>query len=424
MPPERIAFLGIFGSGNLGNDASLEAMLQFVRRARPDAKLTCVCPQPAEVRQVYGIDAVRMSWPGFATPWFRVLNTLLFRLPTRIVNLIRAVIHARRFDLIIIPGTGIFDDFGEGPWGVPLGLFRWCLACQLTRKPLALVSIGAGPIHHPVSRWFMLKSAAIARYRSYRDALSRNYMKSVGFDSQADPIYPDLAFGLHAPQAAKARDGAPPGDTLTVGLGIMTYYGWRNDTEKGAALFDAYLLKLQAFLTELLQRGYRVRLLLGDRVDQLALTTLMQRVQTAMPGLAADRLSAPEAASLGELMSIIAETDVVVATRFHNIVGALSMGKPVISIGYAQKNDVLLGQMGLSEFCQSIERLDVDLLRRQFDRLIAEREHHARAIWAKTDELRRQLGAQEAVITELLLGRPGGTPAQAPAPHASAEPCV
>jgi polysaccharide pyruvyl transferase WcaK-like protein len=30
----------------------------------------------------------------------------------------------------------------------------------------------------------------------------------------------------------------------------------------------------------------------------------------------------------------------------------------VISIGYAQKNDMLLGEMGLSEFCQHIERLN------------------------------------------------------------------
>lgn len=403
MRPERIAFLGIFGSGNLGNDASLEAMLQFVRQARPDAKLTCVCPGPEEVRRLYGIDAVRLSWHGFATPWFRALNTLLLKLPTRIVNFVRAVSHVTRFDLIIIPGTGIFDDFGEGPWGVPLGLFRWCLASRLARKPLALVSIGAGPIHHPVSRWFMLKAAAMARYRSYRDAFSRDYMKSVGFDSHADPIYPDLAFGLHAPTPAPAKNGTPRSNTLTVGLGVMSYYGWRNDTEKGAALFDAYLDKLQSFLTELLERGCRVKLLLGDRVDQLALTTLLQRVQAAMPGVSEDRLSAPKAASLGELMAIIAETDVVVATRFHNIVGALSMGKPVISIGYAQKNDVLLGQMGLSEFCQHIERLDVDLLREQFDRLVANRDVYAEAIQVKTDTLRRQLGVQETALRKLLL---------------------
>ena len=28
---------------------------------------------------------------------------------------------------MIEPGTGILDDFGEGPYGMPFDLFGWCL---------------------------------------------------------------------------------------------------------------------------------------------------------------------------------------------------------------------------------------------------------------------------------------------------------
>ena len=49
-------------------------------------------------------------------------------------------------------------------------------------------------------------------------------------------------------------------------------------------------------------------------------------------------------------MHQMAETRIVVATRFHNVVCALKMKKPTISIGYASKNDVLLAEMGLAEF--------------------------------------------------------------------------
>jgi hypothetical protein len=41
--PMRIGLFGLFGCGNAGNDGSLEAMLAFLRRVRPEAELTCFC---------------------------------------------------------------------------------------------------------------------------------------------------------------------------------------------------------------------------------------------------------------------------------------------------------------------------------------------------------------------------------------------
>src|SRR4051794_465105 len=41
----RVVLFGLFGSGNSGNDASLEAMLTFLRRW-PGMDITCVCYAP------------------------------------------------------------------------------------------------------------------------------------------------------------------------------------------------------------------------------------------------------------------------------------------------------------------------------------------------------------------------------------------
>ena len=41
-------------------------------------------------------------------------------------------------------------------------------------------------------------------------------------------------------------------------------------------------------------------------------------------------------------MQQIAEVEVVVASRFHNVLLALLLGKPVVSIAYNQKNDALM----------------------------------------------------------------------------------
>ena len=57
------------------------------------------------------------------------------------------------------------------------------------------------------------------------------------------------------------------------------------------------------------------------------------------------------------------------ATRYHNVICALKLGKPTISIGYAKKNAVLMEDMGLPEFWQYADSLDVGKLIEQFTKL-------------------------------------------------------
>jgi polysaccharide pyruvyl transferase WcaK-like protein len=97
-------------------------------------------------------------------------------------------------------------------------------------------------------------------------------------------------------------------------------------------------------------------------------------------------------------MDRMAKTDIVVATRFHNVVAALKLGLPVVSIGYASKNDALLAEMGLAEFCQHIEELNVDRLIQQFSTLLAARAEHGRRIRDRVDVYRRRLDEQDDLL--------------------------
>src|SRR5690606_2199071 len=123
---------------------------------------------------------------------------------------------------------------GGRPFGMPLALLAWCLVARLRGAWIAFVSIGAGPIHHPVSRWLMRSAVAMADYRSYRDAVSKEFMTRIGFDTRDDAVYPDIAFKLPAP--ASVRPQRPDG-RLVVGVGVMTYQGWRDDPDRGAPIY-------------------------------------------------------------------------------------------------------------------------------------------------------------------------------------------
>jgi polysaccharide pyruvyl transferase WcaK-like protein len=263
---------------------------------------------------------------------------------------------------------------------------------RLRGRKIAFVSVGAGPIRHPVSRWLMKSAARMAAYRSYRDLISKKFMESIGVKAQNDPVYPDLAFRL--PNPAKMARLAEGG--LTVGLGVMAYYGWGADGDQ--KIYELYVSKLTTFAVWLLNKGYRIRLLVGEHTDQRAVIDISKSIAERCGPMPADRLSADTPRSLHDLMRQMVAVDAVVATRFHNVLCALKVGTPTISLGYAEKNDVLMASMGLGEFCHHVERFDVDLLIQEFTKLMEQREAYEHILRERGAGLRSQLEQQERFL--------------------------
>jgi len=285
---------------------------------------------------------------------------------------------------------------------MPAVVAIWCASARLRRRKTAFVSIGAGPIVHPVSRWLFKAAARIVHYRSYRDAKSKEFLRSIGLKVDRDPIYPDLAFGLPPPAAPTARPG--PQKPATIGVGVMRYHGWRSNKQQGAEIYQAYLGKLVQFVTILLDKGLHVKLLVGDKSDKAAVKDVLAGLDLARPDYPRTAVLVPERTnSLHDVMLQMSDTDFVVATRFHNIICALKMKKPCISVGYAQKFDVLMAEMGLGQFCQHIERLDVDLLTAQLEELMSNEAIYRQALDKVNKEYQQRLSLQEDTLSRSIL---------------------
>src|SRR5581483_3166008 len=59
----KIALFGNFGTGNLGNDCTLQAMLWNLRTHVTGAEITCICPNPETVASTYNIPAFPIRAP-------------------------------------------------------------------------------------------------------------------------------------------------------------------------------------------------------------------------------------------------------------------------------------------------------------------------------------------------------------------------
>jgi len=401
----RVAFFGLLGSGNLGNHGSLDAMLAFVRARYPDAEISCVCSGPEELERRYGIPSVAITWYQAHGPGRSRLDSVARKVFGKVADVARMPRLLRRYDVVIVPGMGVFETTLElRPWGWPYALFLMSLSARLTGAKSAFVNVGANVARERSLRWLFTGAARLASYRSYRDDYSRDAMRQMGLDTSRDEVYPDLAFAL--PEPTPVSSGRPQ---RTVGLGVMAYHGTNADRARADEIYAAYTAKIVEFARWLVDAGYRIRLVTGDPSDQSVVEAVFDDLRRTRPGLVEERLIGEQAGSLGELMEQLAGVDVVVASRYHNVLSALKLSKPTISISYGTKSDILMEQMRLAEFRQPIQSLDVARLIGQFRALEARAATVVPAMRAKNAEYAASLERQYDVLSAALFATGTGS---------------
>ncbi|KJF72827.1 polysaccharide pyruvyl transferase family protein [Agrobacterium arsenijevicii] len=391
----RITLLGQFGSGNSGNDGSLEAMLLYLRRMRPDADLLCICASPTVVSAKFNIRSMGVGGPPLTNVWMKRLDKLLGRLPRRLMLFVSSLFHFDKVDLMIIPGTGILDDFQEKWFGWPFVVFCWCLVARLRNTQIAFVSIGAGPMKSLLSRWFLRSAAQMASYRSYRDDFSLNYMKAIGVDVSRDHRYPDIAFDLPvpAPRRERSADGV-----MRIGVGVMDYRGWRHNDPEAAKIYKAYIHKLSRLVSWMIGEGHRITLVMGDVTDRVACADLMFLLTDMLSENELSQIEISSAATLHDIMQQMAAIDLAVVSRYHGVVCSLKLGNPTISIGYARKFDDLMHDFDQQKFARHIDTFEVEEIIELVKEILADAEAVRQRIAIANERFQRQLSEQQALL--------------------------
>ncbi|WP_030559362.1 polysaccharide pyruvyl transferase family protein [Streptomyces aureocirculatus] len=386
--PARVGVFGLLGSGNLGNDGSLEAVLGYLRAAHPEAVVDALCGGPEVVAARYGIPATQLHWYRGEYRTASRAGSIAGKGLGKLVDVFRTAAWVRRHDVVIVPGMGVLEaTLPLRPWGFPYSLFLLCASGRLTRTPVALVGVGAAAIRDRPTRALVRWSARLAAYRSYRDTLSRDAMREMGVDTGRDEVYPDLAFALPAPSPA-----TPSG---TVCVGVMDFHGGNDDRARAEEIHRRYLEGTTRFVRALVEDGRPVRLLTGDACDTPVVDAILDAVNSPL-------VTAAEAGSLADLMKETAAADTVVATRYHNLVCALRAGTPTLAIGYAAKSDALMDRMGLGAYCHPAREIDADRLLEQFRSLEKHAAEARRTLTEHNEAAARQLARQFADLTTAL----------------------
>jgi polysaccharide pyruvyl transferase WcaK-like protein len=405
----KIVFFGVFGSQNLGNECTLQATMYNIHKALPDATFTCLCTVPEETELRHNIPAFAAHreypawldsqlWSGRRSRLMKLLRKILFRIPLELIHWTKGFKVVKGSDMLIVPGTQVVSDYVTGPFSWPYDIFKWSIIAKLCKARLLFLNIGVGPIYHPLSRWFIKASLNFSDYRSYRDIASKQYVEKMGPCRGCDLVYPDLAFSLQSALLPARQNVGKQRPVFGIGLKDYLGPGGLRDRHNNRTYRD-YLNTLGDLVAWLCERKYMVRVIIGDvlydsGVKQDFMELLHERGLMNQEG----QIVNEPVFTVKHLLSQIAAIDFLVTSRFHNLVLALMLNKPVVCLSDHGKLDSLMSEIGLTDYCLPLANLDFDDL---IDRVV-KLERNAEAlrpyIKQKTEEYRRTLDEQYSLI--------------------------
>jgi len=397
----KIAFFGIFGIQNLGNECTLQAIVYNARKRMSDGQFCAISYNPSDTRQRHALAAFPITNQDFSKvrpgKLARVLRILFKRPFGELRDWLRAVRNLRGTRLVIMTGTGMLTDYSTTAFSFPYDVFRWTAAARLAGCKVRFVGVGVGPMYQSLSRLLIRSALRLADYRSFRDEFSKNRIAKI-FDSSNDHVFPDLAFSLPSSIFPARRDCAR--QKPQIGLGVMEHRDIHLRTsDQQREVYSAYLDKMCDFVEWLVQHDYQVRILQGDAKHDGATRTEL-RARLAQRGIRYENSGIFDegGSSVEEILDQISRVEIVVSPRFHNLLLGLMMNIPAISLSYDPKSDALLEGMGLGKYRQEIFELDVQLLIQHVTEIQARMREIRPVIAGKADEYRRLLDRQYDLI--------------------------
>jgi len=290
---------------------------------------------------------------------------------------------------LVISGGGQLTEQG-GPWAFPYTIFKWILLAKFARVKRVFLNVGAGPLTHPLSRFFAKRALLAGDYVSFRDGQSQALTQEIGFKERS-LVFPDCAYSLEVP--ATDISSFEKRERPVVGIAPFPYGDPRLGGAEGTRIiYEDFIAKCAVFASGLIRRSYSLTLFATDiGIDPLAIEDLQTALRNrhSVTGLAYDSVK-----STKELLAAMNKMDYVVTCRFHGVVLAHLLNKPVLAISHHPKVMDLMKNLGLSKYCADIRKFDANLLTDTFDSLVRDKDEIKNRMAEKLSRYKVELAIQ------------------------------
>lgn len=410
----KIVLLTPYWGGNLGDAAIQEAAINNIRRRHPDAEICLVTLNPETTCKLHNLSSFPITLFAVTNYSNRLANKshnnesniyisqkyglisqaktfikrvpVLFTILKKAVRLFRAFVRwpnlifleichflkARRFtkgsSLLIVSGGGQLDDYWGGAWGHPYALVKWGLIAKAVSAKYIFLSVGTCTLDSKLSTYFIRIALRLANYRSYRDQTSKRLLEHMFF-THKDEVYPDLAFSYEKVKMTSCKKKTD--NRKIVGVNPIAYLSQHSWPQKDEMVYKAYLKNLVDFIKNIIQQDYSLLLFSTDTPDRQVINEIVDMLSKDLSIGLADRILQPLTGTLNELFDELTKLNYVVASRLHGIILSNLVCNPVLAISYDRKVDTYMADIGLSEYCLDIHKLESISLMNTFASLVS-----------------------------------------------------
>lgn len=451
--PLRIALLTPYSGANLGDGAIHDAIIKNLLDYRNDIEFVSIVGEPRTTSAIHGYPAITMTgkhgrWisprsivKGSASdkpnsshprgaggqdgstvvtsrpPWlnrawlaakdlpaFGSILTSLLRVTRTIWNcryepehVVRSLLHARRFDLILVCGGGQLDDSWGGAWAHPYVLFRWAAIAELTGTPYAIASVGVGSISSRLSRFFIRTACAWADYRSFRDIGSRERLSNWTF-TQQDAIVPDFAYSVPVKTNSVLANPKP---IARIAVSPIRFGAHRRSASDPDRIYRDYLSTLARFAFTVTDSAQEVVFFTSSSDDHVALKHLFAEMRRLRPALDPATLVTLPSEGSSALIAALSDVDVVVASRLHSVVLGQRVGCATLAISFDQKVNAHMSLFDQQESVLDVSNLTLNTLIDRYQDLLDNIAPVRSSVFQRAEFLAAQVHKQYPILIKM-----------------------
>lgn len=388
--------------GNRGAEAMLETSVGRIRERYPDARFSVFSYYPEKDRALIRDKTVTVH---SSTPAYLVLvlfpmsllAALFARLGGRVPRPFPRSVRELADSAALVDLAGVSFIDGREKF-LPFNILT-ILPAMLLGTPVFKFAQALGPFKNPVNRFSarLLRRCALVVPRG---EVTLSHMESIAFPASLMHPAPDVAFLFEGEDALSAEGGTEAAsiaekaaELRTSGCKVVGLCPSAVLASKAVKEGWDYIGFMAAVADGLLADGHAVLLFpnatrAGSEKYRNNDLPVIAEIATRITCDDRDRILAVGGdMNAAAIRQVLEGCTCAAVSRFHAMVGALSIGVPVAVVGWSHKYLEVMKQFGLDEFVFDYSAHDPEALRGVIERLIEERAQRATDIRDRLPEV-------------------------------------
>jgi len=280
-------------------------------------------------------------------------------------------------DLIVSTAGGYLYSHRRG--GALLVTMYTMALALLANKPLYLFPQSYGPFRYRYEFWLANKLLKKARILMVRERASLDHLLNCGIQESECYVIPDVAFAFKGSPTSDAiewlemhemsrQKGTPLLGVTSIDWGAQyQYFNNQGAYEEALSAAICYFISQYHGKVLLLAQCWGPSIAEDDRISA-------KRIKQRVSDLGFTTLLVEKPLPPDLLKSVLGQMDMLIGTRMHSNIFALSQGIPVIPIGYLHKTIGIAQSAGIENWVIDINELNGQILINKLSQLFTEKE--------------------------------------------------